>query len=79
MQAGLSFEGEREHWSLLYYVSDKNGIYRSDYNDPRDEHWEFYTLRGKNFLRTDIIIKQFVFLVNPQAEPGVLMTRNHEY
>lgn len=38
MQAGLIFEGEREHCSLLYYMNDKNGIYRPDYNDPSDEH-----------------------------------------
>lgn len=38
MQAGLIFEGEREHCGLLYYTNDKNGIYRPDYNDPRDEH-----------------------------------------
>lgn len=63
MQAGLVFEGEGEHCGLWYYTNDKNGIYRPDYNDPRDEHWEIYTLRGKKtFLRTDIIIKQFVFL-----------------
>lgn len=38
MQAGLIFEGEREHCSLLYYMNDKNGIYRQDYNDPCYEH-----------------------------------------
>lgn len=30
MQAELVFEGEREHCSLLYYVNDKNDIYRPD-------------------------------------------------
>lgn len=47
MQAGLFFGGEREHCSLLYYMNDKNDIYRADYNDPSDKHWEIYTLRGK--------------------------------
>lgn len=49
MQAGLVFEGERVHHSLLYYMNDKNDIYRSDYIDPSDEHWEIYTLREKTF------------------------------
>lgn len=42
-------------------MSDNNNIYRLECDDPGDECWEIYTLRGKNFLRTDIIIKQFVF------------------
>lgn len=80
MQAGLVFEGEREHCGLLYYTNDKKGIYRSDYNDPRDEHWEIYTLRGKKlFKELTSSSNNLCFSVNPQAESGVLMTKNHEY
>lgn len=47
MQAGLTFEGEKEHCSLLYYTNYKNDIYRPDSSDPSDELWEIYTLREK--------------------------------
>jgi len=51
MQAGLAFEGEREHCSLLYYMNDKNDIYRQDYNDPSDEDEVINTLRGKKLFK----------------------------